>query len=140
MDDAPEIQEARRLALKAYIRLNFENIPTRLAKALDENQSYLSEVLSGIRSFGEKYAKKLERLTAEHHLPPVNLFHPHQVGSNTPRIALEAELLEGFRRLSPERQEELVRQLLIEALRSEGCRPPQSPEDGEISRRRTKSG
>lgn len=54
-----EIQDIRRRALKTIAIEQFESVAA-LAKKLNRQQPFLSEVLSGKRSFGEKLARKVE--------------------------------------------------------------------------------
>lgn len=71
------VQDARRQALRDYIRLHFGTV-NRFALALERKQPQINETLKGSRSFGEKLARALEqeidslRHSAEwKHLPPL---------------------------------------------------------------------
>jgi plasmid maintenance system antidote protein VapI len=74
-----QIQAARRSALRAYIRkhhskpgLSDGNV-TEFARSIGMAQSQIADMLDGRKSFGEKVARKIEKLLERHGKPSVQL-------------------------------------------------------------------
>lgn len=54
------IKDTRRANLKAWIEKNYEGNVSAFARAADLHQPRIAEILGGTKSFGEKYARKVE--------------------------------------------------------------------------------
>lgn len=93
------ITEIRRARLKAWFAKR--TLPT-------DEKSYLSQLIGGKASFGEKAARRLE---ATYEMPPMYLDTPLEAAAPAPVAHVSSDLLDAWEWLTPEQQQDFLGQI-----------------------------